>query len=87
MPKCATVWQKVKAEVNKHGPEKTVTQHNKIRNSKVAYKAAKENNIKKWGVSEILSLFQRFRRGSGDKGCHQCASHCRGWSRDRGGTF
>ena len=61
-PKCATVWQKVKVEVNKHRPEKTVTQcKNKIRNVKAAYKAAKENNKKQGGVSGILSVFQQFR--------------------------
>ena len=52
----------------------------------MAYKAAKENN-KKWDVSLNLSVFQRFRRGSGDQGCHQPASYCRGWGRERGGRF
>ena len=30
-PKCATVWQKVKVEVNKHSPEKTVTHNVRIK--------------------------------------------------------
>ena len=60
------MWQTIKAEVNKHGPEKTVTQcKNNIRNLKAAYKAAKENN--KRSLSRILSVFQQFRRGSGTK--------------------
>ena len=53
-------YQKQEAMADKHGPEKTVTQcKNKIRNLKAAYKAAKEK--KKWGISGILSVFQRFR--------------------------
>ena len=86
MPKCATVWQKVKAEVNKHGPEKTVTQHNnKIRNLKVAYKATKENNIKSGASPKFCHYFNDFDGVLGTR--NQCASHCRGWSRDRGSTF
>ena len=57
MPKCATVWQKVKAEVNKHGSEKTVAHcKNKIRNLKAAYKAAKENNKKGGGLRNFVSI-------------------------------
>ena len=60
-PKCATVWQKVKAEVNKHGPEKTVTQcKNKIRNLKAAYKAAKENNKKNGASAEFCQYVNDF---------------------------
>ena len=61
MPKCDTVWQTIKAEVNKHGPEKTVTQcKNKIRNLKAAYKAAKENNKKSGASLEFCQYFNEF---------------------------
>ena len=48
-------------EVNKHRPEKTVTQcKNKIRNVKAAYKAAKENNKKKEASLEFCQYFNNF---------------------------
>ena len=48
-------------EVNKHRPEKTVTQcKNKIRNVKAAYKAAKENNKKKGASLEFCQYFNNF---------------------------
>ena len=60
-PKWATVWQKVKVEINKHGPEKTVTQcKNKIRNLKAAYKATKENNKKSGASPEFCQYFNGF---------------------------
>ena len=60
-PKYATVWQKFKAEVNKHGPEKTVTQcKNKIRNLKAACKAAKENNKKNGASAEFCQYVNDF---------------------------
>ena len=60
-PKCPTVWQKVKAEVNKHGPEKTITQcKNKIRDLQAAYKGAKENNNKSGVSLEFCQYFNDF---------------------------
>ena len=58
---CATVWQKVKVGVNKHNPEKTVTQcKNKIRNLKATFKAAKENNKRSGASLEFCHYFNNF---------------------------